>query len=287
MIGGKSSASARKRGFQERFGKFIQTLLAALLSLIAVIPMFWVISSAFKDRGRVISDPLGLPGIWHWENFITAWKQGHFGVYFLNSILVVIPVVFFVLLFCMMAAYAFALMKFRFRSQLFVLFIAGLTIPLSILIIPLFYEMLELGLLNTLWALILPQIAIGMPFGILLLHSFIQEIPTEILDAGRIDGCNRWQMLIYLVMPLSRPALLSLLIFEFMWTWNNFILPVIMVQEDASRTLPVGLNFFQGQFVTDVPLMMAGATITFLPVVIVYIIFQRQFIKGIVAGSLK
>ncbi|MFO8037581.1 MAG: carbohydrate ABC transporter permease [Anaerolineales bacterium] len=287
MISGRSSALGGKGRVRERFGKFILTLLAVFISFAAVIPMFWVISDAFKDRGRVISDPLGLPDVWHWENFITAWKQGHFGVYFINSILVVVPVVFFVLLFCVMAAYAFALMKFKFRNQLFVLFLAGLTIPLSVLIIPLFYEMLGLGLINTLWALILPQIAISMPFGILLLHSFILEMPTEILDAGRIDGCNRWQMLIYVVVPLSHPALLSLLIFEFMWTWNNFLLPVILVQKDSSRTLPVGLNFFQGQYVTDVPLMMAAATITFLPVVIVYIIFQRQFIKGIAAGSLK
>jgi ABC-type glycerol-3-phosphate transport system permease component len=263
------------------------TIFAAIFSLFVLVPMFWILMASVKDRGRVIANPLGLPDVWHWENYGAAWDKGHFDVYFLNSILVVVPVVFFILLFCMMAAYSFALMKFRFRTSLFVLFLAGMTIPLSVLIIPLYYEMLAIGAHNSLWALILPQIAVGIPFGILLLHSFVREIPTEILDSGLIDGCNRWQMLLHLVVPLCRPALLSLLIFEFMWTWNNFLLPVIMIQNDANRTLPVGLSFFQGQYVTDVPLLMAGATITFIPVVVIYILFQRQFIQGIAAGSLK
>ena len=263
------------------------TLLGAVISLMALVPIIWVIMSALKDRGRVIENPLGLPDVWHWENLLIAWTDGHFGRYFLNSILVVIPVVITVLVFGMLAAYAFALMSFRGKNALFILFLAGMTIPLSVLIIPLFYEMLALDLLNSIWSLILPQIAISLPFSILLLHGFIKELPKEILDAGLIDGCTRWGLLRYIVAPLSRPALLSLLIFNFMWTWNNFILPIILIQKDSARTLPVGLNFFQGQYVTDVPLLMAGATITFMPVLLVYIIFQRHFITGIAAGSIK
>jgi len=263
------------------------TLLGALISLMALVPIIWVIMSALKDRGRVIENPLGLPDVWHWENLLIAWTDGHFGRYFLNSILVVIPVVITVLVFGLLAAYAFAMMSFRGKNALFILFLAGMTIPLSVLIIPLFYEMLALDLLNSIWSLILPQIAISLPFSILLLHGFIKELPKEILDAGLIDGCTRWGLLRYIVAPLSRPALLSLLIFNFMWTWNNFILPIILIQKDSARTLPVGLNFFQGQYVTDVPLLMAGATITFMPVLLVYIIFQRHFITGIAAGSIK
>jgi raffinose/stachyose/melibiose transport system permease protein len=249
--------------------------------------MFWIIVGAVKDRGRVIRNPLGLPDVWHWENFWQAWTGGNFDTYFGNSILVVVPVVIGVLGMSLLAAYAFAQMSFRGKNALFVLFLVGLTIPLGVLIIPLFYEMLALKLHNTLWALILPQIAIALPFSILLLHSFILDLPHEILDAGRIDGCTTFGLLRYVVAPLSRPALLTLLIFNFMWTWNQFLLPVVLIQKDSARTLPVGLNFFQGQFANDIPLLMAGATITFVPVVVIYIIFQRQFIEGISAGALK
>jgi raffinose/stachyose/melibiose transport system permease protein len=112
-------------------------------------------------------------------------------------------------------------------------------------------------------------------------------LPGEILDAALIDGCNRRQLLARIVLPLSTPAMVTLIVFSFMWSWNNFLLPIILIHEDAARTLPVGLNAFRGRFVTDIPMMMAGATITYLPVLLVYLIFQRQFIRGISAGALK
>jgi raffinose/stachyose/melibiose transport system permease protein len=121
----------------------------------------------------------------------------------------------------------------------------------------------------------------------LLIYSFIRDLPREVLDSGRIDGCNSWNLLRHIVAPLSRPAMLTLLVFNFMWTWNQFLLPIVLIQIDSKRTLPVGLNFFQGQFANDIPLLMAGATITFMPIVIIYLIFQRHFIQGIAAGALK
>lgn len=263
------------------------TFLAIFLSLIAIIPLMWIFFGAVKSRGRIIRNPLGLPETWEWGNFVEAWVGGNFSTYFLNSILVVVPVVLGVLLLALLASYAFALMSFRGRDFFFALFLAGMTIPLSVLIIPLFYEMLALKLHNTLWALILPQIAIALPFSILLIYSFIRDLPREILDSGRIDGCTSFGLLRYIVIPLSRPALLTLLVFNFMWTWNQFLLPTVLIQVDSKRTLPVGLNFFQGQFSNDIPLLMAGATITFLPIVFIYLLFQRQFIKGISAGALK
>ncbi|MFZ0544471.1 MAG: carbohydrate ABC transporter permease [Candidatus Promineifilaceae bacterium] len=263
------------------------TILAFTLSLIVIIPLMWIFFGAVKDRGRIIRNPLGFPEVWHWENFSDAWIGGNFSTYFVNSIVVVVPVVVGILLLALLAAYAFAMMSFRGRDGLFILFLAGMTIPLSVLIIPLFYEMIAIHLNNTLWALILPQIAIALPFSILLIYSFIRDLPREILDSGRIDGCNSWNLLRHIVTPLSRPALLTLLVFNFMWTWNQFLLPIVLIQIDSKRTLPVGLNFFQGQFANDIPLLMAGATITFMPIVIIYLIFQRHFIQGIAAGALK
>ncbi len=263
------------------------TLISLALSLIVIVPLMWIFFGAVKDRGRIIRNPLGLPDIWHWENFVDAWVGGNFSTYFGNSILVVVPVVVGILFLALMAAYAFALMSFRGRDILFIIFLAGMTIPLSVLIIPLFYEMIALKLNNTIWALILPQIAIALPFSILLIYSFIRDLPREILDSGRIDGCTSFDLLRYIVAPLSAPAMLTLLVFNFMWTWNQFLLPTVLIQIDSKRTLPVGLNFFQGQFSNDIPLLMAGATITFMPIVIIYLIFQRHFIQGIAAGAIK
>lgn len=261
--------------------------LAIIIALIPIMPVVWVMFTALKERGRVVPDPLSPPKVLHWENFPAAWQIGKFGGYFVNSVVVTIPTVLMILVFGMLAAYALAKMSFRGKDTFFVFFLIGLTVPMSVLIIPLFYEMRDLNLLSTPWALILPQVAKQLPFAILLLYSFIRELPGEILDAALIDGCNRRQLLTRIVVPLSTPAMVTLIVFSFMWSWNNFLLPVILIHQDAARTLPVGLNAFRGRFVTDIPMMMAGATITFLPVLLVYLIFQRQFIRGISAGAFK
>jgi raffinose/stachyose/melibiose transport system permease protein len=263
------------------------TLLATILSLFVIIPFAWVLFTAVKTRQEIARNPLGVPGDWHLENFLNAWKVGRFDRYFMNSVYVVIPTVLFVLFLSLLIAYAFSLMSFRGKRVLFAIFLLGLAIPLDILIIPLFYSLLRFGLLNTPWALILPISAKIIPFGVLLLRGFIDELPQEILDAGLIDGCSRIQLLRNVVVPLSWPAIASLLVFTFMWTWNTFFLPIVVIQEDAKRTLPVGLNYFQSRYETDIPLLMAGAIISCLPIIIIYLIFQRQFIRGITAGAIK
>jgi raffinose/stachyose/melibiose transport system permease protein len=263
------------------------SLAALVFSLAVLVPFTWVVFTSVKSQKELSHNPLGIPMEWQWGNFVEAWTRGHFDRYFLNSIFVAIPTVILVLVCSTLAAYAFSQMEFRGKNTLFIVFLVGLTIPMSILIIPLFYELLSLGLLNTYWALVLPQVAKTLPFGILLLRSFMDDFPTEILDAAKIDGCSTWGLLYRVVVPISAPALTSLLVFTFMWTWNQFVLPVVLIQDDAMRTLPVGLNFFQGRFVTDTPLMMAGAIVSFLPIVLMYVFFQRQFIKGITAGAFK
>ncbi len=278
---------ARRSRRISRLRSVVYTLIAGLLSMFVLVPLFLVFVTALKDRLQIAQNPLGLPAVYLWENFARAWEQGNFGLYFRNSIFITFPSVVAVVLLSLLAAYAFAMLKFPWKEGLFIFFLAGMTIPLGVLAIPLFYEMLDLGLIDTHWALILPQIGISMPFGILLLRSFIQDLPREIIEAGRIDGCSDWGLLWQIVMPISRPAVFSLVIFMFTWSWNEFLLATVLLQTEAARTLPLGLNFFRGRYSSDFPMLMAGAIITFIPVVIVYVIFQRQFIKGIVAGSLS
>lgn len=147
--------------------------------------------------------------------------------------------------------------------------------------------MVSQKLVNNLWALILPQTAVGLPFAILLLRGFIHELPKEVLDAGRIDGFSNLGILRFLVMPLSRPTLLSVMIFNNIWVWNQFLLPFVLIQKASARTLAQGLSVFMGRYGADFGLLMAGETISFIPVVIVYVVFQRQFNKGIAAGALS
>lgn len=263
------------------------TLLLTVLAVGVLFPFYLVLSTSLKDDQQVADNPLAPPKHWMWSNFSQAWVDGHFNQYFVNSVLVVVPTVLLVLALSMFAAYAFAVRRFRGSTALFALLMVGLTVPLDILIIPLYYEMLDFHILNTLWALILPQVAMSLPFGILLLRAFIQDLPRALLEAARIDGCSEWRLLIHIVIPLCRPPLLSLLVFVFMWTWNQFLLPLVLTQSDSARTIPIGLSVFQGRYVTELPLLMAGVTIAFVPVVVVYVFFQRHIINGITAGALK
>jgi raffinose/stachyose/melibiose transport system permease protein len=265
----------------------VYTVMAIVTAAVVLTPIYLVVVTALKDFDQIVADPIGLPDSWIWSNLSEAWEEGRFGRYFRNSLLVTIPTVGLTLTFSLVAAYAFATMNFPFKETIFLGLLGGLTIPLGVLSIPLYYQMLDFGLLDTHLALILPLVGISMPFGTLLLRSFVQDIPRDILDAGRIDGCSDRQLLYHVVVPLARPALLSLLVFIFTWTWNEFLLTVVLLQTENARTLPLGLNFFRGRYSTDYPLLMAGATITFIPVMVVYVLFQRHFTKGIAAGALS
>lgn len=275
------------RKLRRRFSKITWTLAGAVLTLGIFVPFSFVIFTSLKSRDELPWNPLGFPMSFEWGNYAEAWQRGHFDRYFMNSVYIAIPTVILVLVLSTLAAYAFSTMKFRGKDIVFSIILVGLAIPLDILIIPLFYQLLDIGLLNTHWAIILPTSAKIIPFGVLLLRSFMEELPSEILDAGKIDGCSKFQLLRHVVVPLSGPCLTSLLVFTFMWTWNLFFLPVVMIQEDSMRTLPIGLNYFQGRHTQHIPLLMAGATISSVPIVVIYMIFQRQFIKGIVAGAIK
>lgn len=262
------------------------TTIAGVISFVAVLPLIWVITTSLRTKNEILRDPIGLPETLNWSNYVEAWTVGEFGRYFLNSLLVVFPTVIGVILLSLMAAYAFALYNFRFKRSIFVLLLFGMTVPVGLLIIPLYYQMLSLGLLDSLWAIIFPQLALGIPISTLLLRTFLASLPKELLDAARMDGANPWTLLWRVVFPLSRSALLTLAILQFMWVWNQFILPVVLISDRDARTLPTALSAFLGRYGTDTHLLMAGAVISFLPIVIVFVIFQKQFVRGITAGAM-
>lgn len=271
---------------RSRTSSMVSTAVGGLLALVAVAPILWVVTTSLRTKRDILGQPLGLPRVPQWQNYVEAWTVGNFGRYFVNSLLVVVPTVLAVMVLSLLAAYAFALFSFRFKKPVFVLLLFGMTVPVGVLIIPLYYQMVSLGLLDTLWAIILPQIALGIPITTLLLRTFIETLPREIVEAARIDGCGSFRLLVRIILPLSRPALLTLTVLQFMWIWNQFLLPVVLINDRDTRTLPTALSAFLGRYSTDTQLLMAGAAISIVPVIVLYVVFQRRFIEGISSGAL-
>jgi raffinose/stachyose/melibiose transport system permease protein len=186
-----------------------------------------------------------------------------------------------------MAGYAFARHKFLGRNLVFYLFVTGLTLPFQSIMIPLFYQLADWNLIGSYWAIILPQTAVSLPFGIFIMRAFFQGLPVSLEEAARIDGCNEWRVFRKVILPLATPGMVALGIFTFVSAWNSFLIPLIFGQRESRRTVTVGLMFFQGEFTTNFALTMAGSTLISLPILLMYIIFQRQFISGLTAGAVK
>jgi raffinose/stachyose/melibiose transport system permease protein len=264
----------------------LYALLVVFTALI-LIPFLLIALTAFKSQAEVAAGVFALPRTLVWQNFVTAWNEGRFGAYFLNSVIVVVPVVAASLALCTLAGYAFAFLPLPGRGVLLALLLLGMIVPLEGLIIPMYYNLRGVGLLNTYWALILPQVALSIPFGTYLMWITFQGLPEEVVDAAVVDGAPRSVVLWRILVPMAKPTIGALTVFFFIWTWNEFLIPLVLITDDSLRTLPVGLAFFQGRYTANVPVLAAGATIVAAPLVIVYLLFQRQFIRGLVTGAVK
>jgi len=265
---------------------YITYFLLTIFTLLAVLPFVGILLLSFKDTSELGNGAFALPQVWRWENYVEAWQGARFGDYFQNSVIVVIPAVLIALVLALMSGYAFGTMRFRGDNVLLLLILLGLMVPFEAVIIPLWQLLGTLHLRNTYWALILPQVALSFAFGTFWLRAHFKGIPADLIDAAVVDGCGSWGVLWRVLLPLSTPALLSLIVLLFMWTWNEFLLVLVMAGGDL-RTLPVGLALLRGRYATNITVMAAGATMMSLPVIIIYVIFQRHFIRGLVSGALK
>lgn len=262
-------------------------LVLTIFMMIVLLPVWGMLMSAFKSDTQIASSPFSLPQTWTLENFQQAWTIGKFNVFFKNSVIVTTAVVISSVFLSTLSGYAFGQLPIPGKNLLFPLMLLGYMVPFEAVIIPLYNWLDVLGLRNTYWALILPQVGLSVSFGTLWMSSFFENTPKELVDAATIDGCNRWQTLWAILWPLARPATTTLVVLIFMWTWNEFLLALVMVQTEAMRTLPVGLAFFQGKYTSNLSLMAAGAIIVALPTVLIYILFQRFFIRGMLGGAIK
>lgn len=269
------------------FSEFSKYALLILFALFSLLPLTLMWTAALRKSGEVFQNPFSLPKALEFANFAKAWTIGRFGDYFLNSIILSVPTVLGVVALSCLAGYGIARFKFRGRNIIFYTLLLGLMVPFQSIMIPLFYQLRDLGLLGTYWAFILPAIALGLPFGVFLMQSFFQDLPQELANAAKVDGCNEFQTFWRIMLPLAGPAVSSLTVFQFMFTWNAFLMPLLYLQKEELRPIPLGIMFFQGKYTQDVSLIAAGVSIATIPVIIVYLIFQRQFIKGLTAGAIK
>ena len=262
-------------------------LVLTLATVVTLVPIVWVFASALKSNKEIRENPLALPAEWRFQNYLDAWFGASFDEYFFNSIFITVTSVAIVLFLSSLAAYAFAKMRFPGNQVIFFVFLVGMAFPLSAKLGPLLSLMYELNLANSRFGLILVYVAGSLPFAILMLRAFFQGFPQELEDSAALDGCSRFQFYWRILLPLSKPSLMALGIFVFMGTWNEFFQALLLINEDSKRTLPLGLTAFQDEYFTDFALSFAGINITAVPVIIVYILFQRNLIEGITVGSLK
>lgn len=268
--------------------RWLAWILLAAGALMMLLP-FWVmmVTSLLRPDQVFAMPPKLWPDAWAWENYGRLFALAPMGLYFWNSILVsVISTVGYVL-FAAMAAYAFARLQFPYKNALFFFFLMTMMVPPQVNIVPLFFLMKQLHWLNTYWALIVP--GLFGAFGVFMLRQWFTGFPRELEEAARMDGCNPWQIFWRIALPLATPALAALAIFTFIGNWNSFMWPLISVYSENMRTLPVGLAALKGSFrdTTDWGVLMAAATLSILPVVLVFLLGQKHFMKGIMAGSLK
>jgi ABC-type glycerol-3-phosphate transport system permease component len=257
------------------------------LSVVFMIPLFWMISTALKARFEVFAyPPEVIPSNIQWGNFREIFTRVPLGRYMLNTVLLVVANIAGQLLAVPLVAYAFARLRFPGREAIFFVVIATMMVPTQVTLIPLYTLYQRLGMVDTYWPLILPAF-FGNPFFIFLMRQYIKTLPRDLDDAARIDGAGTWGILYRIILPLCVPPLTIIMVYQFLWTWNDFIEPLIYISNTDMYTLQLGLSMFRGRFTVEWHLLMAAALVSVVPQLVVYFFAQRQLIGGIASVGLK
>jgi multiple sugar transport system permease protein len=273
---------------QQRFGSVLKYVTLTVITLIWLLPIFAALITSFRTM-----DDISINGFWSVptqfsaDNFSEAWTTANVNSYLLNSFIITIPSLFGMLFLSSLSAYALARFKFRGNLFFYFMYVAGTMLPFQILLLPVFRLTNTLGLYNTYGALILIHTAFQLGFCTFVMRNFMRTVPEDILDAARVDGCSEFRIYWQIMLPLSLPSLAALATLEFTWVFNDFLWALILVSSDALRPVTAGLATLQGQYTTDWPVITAGALLSTVPTVLVFIFLQRYFIQGLTLGSGK
>lgn len=262
-------------------------LFLGVLAAVFLYPVVLMVFSAFKSTPEMFRNPFGLPASWSLDTFVEVWRRASFGTYLRNSLMVTGASAALLLICAAPAAYALARYRFRLQTFLFLFFLAGIMIPIRLGILPLYILMRDLNLLDTPFSLIFTYAASGMPMAVFLLSIFFRNLPRELEDAGRIDGASETQIFWRIMLPLVRPGLATVVIVNVVPWWNDFFFPLLFIQSDTWKTIPLGMQIFFGQHMTNWSLVFSGMVLASLPLLIIYLVMSRQFIAGLTAGAVK
>ncbi|GLQ10999.1 sugar ABC transporter permease [Devosia yakushimensis] len=277
-----------RRGLLGTLGRdgLLQIILVAN-TIIMLMPIVIMVFSAFKTTPQIFQSPFGIPDFGNVANFVKIWTQTNFLRYLLNSFLVTGASMALILTLGTMAAYAIARYEFWGAGFILMFFLAGLTLPLKLAIIPLFMLMRDLGILNNQLSLIFVYTAMGLPTTVFILTGFIRTLPSELEDAARMDGASEARIMWSIMLPLVRPAMVIAGIQNVVPIWNDFFFPLVFIQRDNLKTLPQGLTTFMGEYTTDWGVLFSGLTLSAAPIIIIYIVLSKQFISGMTSGAVK
>jgi raffinose/stachyose/melibiose transport system permease protein len=255
--------------------------------VIAVFPLIWLFYNSLKTMPEIMNSTFTLPQSFNLENYVEIWTGGSFPRYYLNSIIVSIVSVAGIVVLSTMSGYVFSRIRFRMREVLFYFFLAGMMIPVQVTLIPNFVMLRNLGQLDSYQAMILPYISFGLPVSIYIMRTFFEELPLELEDAARIDGCSTSGIFWRVMLPLARPAVATIIIYNFLAVWNELIFALTFINDAKYRTIPLGLMDFVGQYEVNLAFTFAALISAMLPLLIVYFFAQRQIISGLAAGAVK
>jgi N-acetylglucosamine transport system permease protein len=289
----KSEVPLRTFSLPALIGKIITYTILIAWAAMVILPMAWSIVSAFKTDREIFFSPWAIPRVWMFENFARAWVKARIGVYLGNTLLIIVPSLFFTLLLSSMASYVLA--RFEFRGRMFItyLFLLGMIFPIFLALVPLYFTMQKLGLLDTYQGLIMVYVAFSLSFTTFFLTNFFKTLPKELGEAALIDGANHFQIFFQIYLPLAKPGLVTMGIFNFLGQWNQYILPnTLMITNTDTIThyvLSQGLYYLQAQqfYQNDWSGLFAAVTIVMIPTLVVYLIFNDQIEKGMTAGAIK
>jgi raffinose/stachyose/melibiose transport system permease protein len=266
----------------------VRYLLLPCFAVVILYPFVLMIFGSLKSQTAFLANPVSLPTTFDLSNYQFAWNEAHIPKFAFNSLIVATGTVFLTLVSGSMAAFALSRIRFRGRIWIYSAFVALLTVPVQIYIIPLYVLVVRAHLSNSLFGLILPYTAGSLPLAVFLLKTYFDQLPSELIDAARLDGCDNRMILLKVVLPLSRPVLSTVTIFTFVQSWNEFFLALVFIHNPDLQTLPLGLQaFFVNQYETQFPQLFATLALSIAPVVMVYLFLQKQFIAGLTAGAVK
>lgn len=267
-------------------GQSVRYVVLTAFAFVVLIPLVSIILASLNPPDAQISG-LSIPSEWSWTNFAAAWTQGHFSRFLGSSAIVAGIVVPLSVVLATLAGFSLALLRPPGAKRISLAFVLGLTLPIELVVVALYFNLQPLGLTNSLLGVALAESALFMPFGVYWMQTHFSGIPQELVESARIDGATDLVVLLRILVPISWPAITTLCVLLFMWSWNQFLLVLVLIQDPNKRTAPAGLGFFLGEHSTNIPLLSAASLIAVVPIVVVYLIFQRSFVSGITQGAVK